>query len=471
MEHKTRCSNAQYLIDYFINLGISESRLLAGVKQKRDFLSNPHNWLPFKDWHQIISNCQEYSPYLTLDDWQRIALSIKDNEATGIWKAIVKFIGINTVYRLSTRYVKSFNTYMDIRINSLTKNSVDFVLVSDSNTCFFTSLRWTVGVLQAVPCVLDLKPATVEILFDQCDLKTIITKLYKIYNFTYKDDNRIIFINDRPYGKRIKLHRKIGSGKDVFTNEYSNEPPYNAIIVTNDLIKNNTILLRKGDLFNAPYGRACLKWHNKQKKVSSDYSKKLKEELLMSFNDQLTLAEQRYFHSEYLREKEQETTLQLKEALKEIKKTKSAMEISWGKRNVDKINFIQEMLFYIKKYIEPNITELSASGLNDKQQILVNKIDRKIKDQLLPLLADKLNRKIKDLMLPISDQVKVKDYNFTFTEYQIVKLIQEGKRSKEICDDLNISLRTVETHRMNIRKKLNISNQKINLSSYLRSIK
>ena len=87
------------------------------------------------------------------------------------------------------------------------------------------------------------------------------------------------------------------------------------------------------------------------------------------------------------------------------------------------------------------------------------------------LLVDKLNRKVKDILLPMSEQIRVKDFNFTYSEFQIVKLIQEGKRSKEICDTLNISLRTVETHRMNIRKKLNISNQKTNLSSYLLSIK
>lgn len=38
MEYKTRCSNAQYLIDYFLNLGIPKSYLLKGVKVEENFI-------------------------------------------------------------------------------------------------------------------------------------------------------------------------------------------------------------------------------------------------------------------------------------------------------------------------------------------------------------------------------------------------------------------------------------------------
>ncbi|MCI5222321.1 MAG: DNA-binding response regulator [Candidatus Electrothrix sp. AR4] len=53
----------------------------------------------------------------------------------------------------------------------------------------------------------------------------------------------------------------------------------------------------------------------------------------------------------------------------------------------------------------------------------------------------------------------------------MLNLIRQGKRSKEIAEMLNIALQTVETHRKNIRKKLNISGKKINLVSYLNQSK
>ena len=89
----------------------------------------------------------------------------------------------------------------------------------------------------------------------------------------------------------------------------------------------------------------------------------------------------------------------------------------------------------------------------------------------LKITYDQLANKIRAVLLPLSGQIVFKDYTFTPSEFKIAKLIQEVKSSKGICELLNLSLRTIETHRMNIRKKLNISNKNINLASYLMSIK
>lgn len=43
-------------------------------------------------------------------------------------------------------------------------------------------------------------------------------------------------------------------------------------------------------------------------------------------------------------------------------------------------------------------------------------------------------------------------------EIQIIRLIKQGSSSKEISSELNISLKTVEVHRHNILKKLNLKN-------------
>ncbi|MEP2025792.1 MAG: response regulator transcription factor [Reichenbachiella sp.] len=50
------------------------------------------------------------------------------------------------------------------------------------------------------------------------------------------------------------------------------------------------------------------------------------------------------------------------------------------------------------------------------------------------------------------------DYHITKREKQILQLVYEGHSNKEIADELGKSIRTVETHRFNIMKKLGVGN-------------
>jgi PAS domain S-box-containing protein len=54
-------------------------------------------------------------------------------------------------------------------------------------------------------------------------------------------------------------------------------------------------------------------------------------------------------------------------------------------------------------------------------------------------------------------------------ELQMAVLVKNGLTIKEIARQLTISLDTVKTHRKNIRKKLNIKNPRVNLTSYLKA--
>ncbi|MCA1785261.1 MAG: helix-turn-helix transcriptional regulator [Desulfobacteraceae bacterium] len=58
----------------------------------------------------------------------------------------------------------------------------------------------------------------------------------------------------------------------------------------------------------------------------------------------------------------------------------------------------------------------------------------------------------------------------TPTEVQVADLIKAGKTSKEIAGVLNISARSVNFHRVNIRRKLHIHGSKTNLRTFLLSL-
>jgi PAS domain S-box-containing protein len=53
------------------------------------------------------------------------------------------------------------------------------------------------------------------------------------------------------------------------------------------------------------------------------------------------------------------------------------------------------------------------------------------------------------------------------TELGICRLIQAGCSSKEICEAMNLSFETIQTHRKNIRRKLRLRGKKVNLHAFL----
>ena len=59
----------------------------------------------------------------------------------------------------------------------------------------------------------------------------------------------------------------------------------------------------------------------------------------------------------------------------------------------------------------------------------------------------------------VSARVAVEDvYHLTRREKEILRMVIDGKHNREIADSLGKSLRTIETHRFNIMKKLGVNN-------------
>ncbi|MDE0536015.1 response regulator [Tenacibaculum sp. L6] len=105
---------------------------------------------------------------------------------------------------------------------------------------------------------------------------------------------------------------------------------------------------------------------------------------------------------------------------------------------------------------------LGANGFVDKssanEQIIdaikvvhngIQYISEDIKEKLLDLYTSDLKETIEPQFL---------HGDLTEREIAVLKLIAEGKSSYEIADKLNVSLKTVETYRSNLYKKLKVKN-------------
>jgi len=74
--------------------------------------------------------------------------------------------------------------------------------------------------------------------------------------------------------------------------------------------------------------------------------------------------------------------------------------------------------------------------------------------------------------MTISDPLQF--YRFlrlSHTEPEVADLIRQGHNTKAIAEIMHLAESTIDFHRNNIRAKLGIKNKKINLKTFLSSIK
>jgi len=149
--------------------------------------------------------------------------------------------------------------------------------------------------------------------------------------------------------------------------------------------------------------------------------------------------------------KERGAELEIKN--QDLEELNIALRVLLKKREEDKTALGNNFLSNIKHLVQPYLEMVKHNGLDEKQQAYMNILESNINDIISPL-AEKLNSR---------------HLGLSALEIQIANLIKDGKRTKEIASVLNLSAKTIEVHRRNIRKKLGLTNTKTNLRTHLLS--
>jgi len=153
---------------------------------------------------------------------------------------------------------------------------------------------------------------------------------------------------------------------------------------------------------------------------------------------------------EALKEKE----AQLEAKADNLEEVNTALRVLLKRRDNDKEELEAKVLSNVKDLILPYIERVKKTPLNNHQKSCV----------------DILESNLTDLVSPFSRRLSSKYLGLTPTEIRVANLIKDDKTTKEIAEFMNLSEKTVETHRDHIRRKIGIKHKKVNLRTYLSTL-
>jgi PAS domain S-box-containing protein len=149
-----------------------------------------------------------------------------------------------------------------------------------------------------------------------------------------------------------------------------------------------------------------------------------------------------------------ERTEELAASNRELQEVNAALRVLLKKRAADRSELEKKVVYNIRELVLPNLERLKRTSLTRKQA----------------LCTELLEFNLAEVVAPITHALSTHGVGLTPAEIQMTNLVKLGRRTKEIAEMLNVSPKTVETHRKSIRRKLGIQNKSVNLRTYLLSL-
>ncbi|MCP4114757.1 MAG: helix-turn-helix transcriptional regulator [Desulfobacteraceae bacterium] len=145
---------------------------------------------------------------------------------------------------------------------------------------------------------------------------------------------------------------------------------------------------------------------------------------------------------------------ELKQKSGRLEEANAALNVILRQRDEDRKQLEQTIFQNLREVVLPNIERMKCICRTPEAAGLMDLIDKGLQEIASPFLS-----RLGSLGAILSPQ-----------ELRIATLIKEGKSTKEIADLLNLSTATINFHRRNLRKKLELTSTGLNLRSFLLSL-
>lgn len=147
----------------------------------------------------------------------------------------------------------------------------------------------------------------------------------------------------------------------------------------------------------------------------------------------------------------EDKTEQLVQRTRNLEEMNTALNVLLKKIENDKKEIEHNIRVNLQESLFPHLENLKNSNLSDAQKACITVLEEAVNTIATPFIKN----------------LRLKHSNLSSKEIQVAGLIKEGRTTKEIATILSVSVKDVEFHRYNIRKKLNLTWEKTSLSAYL----
>lgn len=147
----------------------------------------------------------------------------------------------------------------------------------------------------------------------------------------------------------------------------------------------------------------------------------------------------------------QEKEAELKQKNLNLEEVNTALRVLLKRKDEDKQELEKKVFTNITELIEPYLERIKKTKLDQHQSAYF----------------EILQSNLREITSSFSHTLNSTYQSLSPSEIKVANLVRNSKSTKEIAELLNVSTRTIEFHRDNIRKKIGIKNKKTNLRSYL----
>jgi PAS domain S-box-containing protein len=146
---------------------------------------------------------------------------------------------------------------------------------------------------------------------------------------------------------------------------------------------------------------------------------------------------------------------ELEDRTESLSEANTALKVLLKKRDTDRKILEEKVLYNVKSLVRPYLKKIKNTDLSTTQSACID------------ILESNLN----EIVSPLSRKLSLEYMGFTPTEVKVAGLVKQGRKAREIALLLGISTRTVEGYRYAIRDRLGIKGKKINLQTYLMTLR